>query len=153
MSNIVLTFVFLVIVTTSLSAEVKVRTKITAVPLGTPILKLNGEKSSVNVAALPDDDGFSNWGDLVYKSRQNEDVLLLRDLVIFPAVSTNDQTLKYTASFDNANRITSVRVINVGRERIFATEIDVYSSDVEIICVLPAERDPRVFVEVYGFEN
>lgn len=133
-------------------AEVEVSTKLSVLDNGSTVLGLNGRPKKLQRVALTKDDGFSNWGDSIYKQRQDNDVLLLRDLVIYPVTSSRDQQLKYTASFRNVRSITSVRFINVGRERAQAVEIDVSSNGVEIYFTLPAETDPRVFVEVYGFQ-
>ncbi|KAL3284482.1 hypothetical protein HHI36_018643 [Cryptolaemus montrouzieri] len=111
---------------------------------------LNGKKSSFVGAPLPYDDGSGNWGDKVYQQRQDGDDLLLRDLVI-ANVSSLNQNIQYSVEFSKKQSITSVRLINVGRQRAYCTSITIGSrKNVDVFYTIPANKDPRVFIELYG---
>ncbi|KAL3288787.1 hypothetical protein HHI36_003221 [Cryptolaemus montrouzieri] len=127
-----------------------VSTDLKVVEPGQSILKLDGKKKSFPLTSLPYDDGTTNWGDQVFKKRQDGDALLLRDLVIYPSVSSKDLSLQYSATFNKQQSITSVRFINVGRQRAYCDDINIYSDSVEIDFVIPAGKDVRVFVEIYA---
>ncbi|KAL3284488.1 hypothetical protein HHI36_018649 [Cryptolaemus montrouzieri] len=127
-----------------------VLTNLKLVETGRPISKLDGKKKSFPLTSLPNDDGTTNWGDQVYKKRHDSDTLLLRDLVIYPTVSSNDQNIQYSAKFSNQQHITSVRFINVGRQRAYCEDINVNNDGVEIDFIIPAGKDVRVFVEIYA---
>ncbi|KAL3284481.1 hypothetical protein HHI36_018642 [Cryptolaemus montrouzieri] len=99
---------------------------------------------------LPYDDGSGNWGDKVYQQRQDGDDLLLRDLVI-ANVSIFQQDLQYSVQFSKKQAITSVRLINVGRQRAYCTSITIGGKkNVDVFFTIPANKDPRVFIELYG---
>ncbi|CAG9854826.1 unnamed protein product [Phyllotreta striolata] len=98
---------------------------------------------------IPRDTG-GNYGDLIYKFRSNSDTLLLREVVIADELYSNEQDLRWTVSINGA-RITSVRVLNFGRERAFCLRIDVAAGDAEVVLRIPSLVDPRVMIEIYGF--
>lgn len=152
MSKLFLIAVFISVFSVSLAA-VEVSTNLSLVENGSTVLGLNGKPKVVQRVSLSKDDGVSNWGDAVYKSRQQGDVLLLRHLSIIPKTSSEDQNMIFRGSMKNVLSISSVRFINVGRQRAQAQEIDVSANQVEIFYSVPAEADPRVFIEVYGFPS
>ncbi|KAL3284483.1 hypothetical protein HHI36_018644 [Cryptolaemus montrouzieri] len=106
---------------------------------------------SFPIISLPDDDGTTNWGDLVHGNRQSGDSLIVRDLIIYPTVNSLDLHIDYNPAFRNHRNITSVRFINVGRQRAFCVEIYIYYYGIEVDLIIPAFKDVRVFLEVYGF--
>lgn len=151
MSKLFLVAVFINVFAASL-AEVEVSTNLSLVENGSTVLGLNGRPKVVNIVSLSKDDGVSNWGDAVYKSRQQGDVLLERHLSAHRGTSSENRIKKFRIAFRNVQFISSVRFINVGRQRAQATEIEVSGNQVEILYVIPAEANPRVFIEVYGFQ-
>ncbi|KAL3284484.1 hypothetical protein HHI36_018645 [Cryptolaemus montrouzieri] len=149
MSKVTLAICVLCLASYVLAAD-DVLTNLKLVEPGQPTLKLDGKKKSFPLTSLPYDDGTTNWGDQVYKKKNDGDTLLLRDLVIYPTVSSNDQNIQYSAKFSNQQHITSVRFINVGRQRAYCEDINVNSDGVEIDFIIPAGKDVRVFVEIYA---
>nr|XP_023021592.1 uncharacterized protein LOC111509962 [Leptinotarsa decemlineata] len=100
-------------------------------------------------ADLPPDNG-GNYGDLIYKFRENKDTLLLREVVITDQLSSYEQNIRWTVSISGA-QVTSVRVLNFGRSRAYCLRIDVAAGDVQIFLRVPVLGDPRVMIEVYGY--
>ncbi|CAH1970110.1 unnamed protein product [Acanthoscelides obtectus] len=98
---------------------------------------------------VPPDNG-GNYGDLIYRQRSNQDTLLLRELVLNQDLSSSTVDLRWVVSIPGST-ITSVRVINVGRERGYCLRIDVQGGDVQVFIRIPPYRDPRIFIEVYGY--
>lgn len=155
MSKLFLVSVFISVFAVSL-AKVMVSTNLSLVENESTALRFNRRPSPIQIIALSEldkDDGVNNWGDLVHLSRQQGDVLLERDLWIRPEISSEDQTMRFRISLKNVQSISTVRFINVGRQRARATKIGVYANQVEIFFDIPAEADPRVFIEVYGFPS
>ncbi|KAG5877162.1 hypothetical protein JTB14_031773 [Gonioctena quinquepunctata] len=99
--------------------------------------------------SVPPDNG-GNYGDLIYKYRENKDTLLLREVVITEALSSYEQDIRWTVSI-SGGRVTSVRVLNFGRSRAYCLRIDVAAGDVQIFLRIPPLGDPRVMIEVYGY--
>nr|CAI5845835.1 unnamed protein product [Callosobruchus analis] len=98
---------------------------------------------------VPPDNG-GNYGDLVYRRRSNQDTLLLRELVLNQDLSSATVDIRWVVSIPGST-ITSVRVINVGRERGYCLRIDVQGGDVQVFIRIPPLYDPRIFIEVYGY--
>ncbi|KAJ3654068.1 hypothetical protein Zmor_013282 [Zophobas morio] len=98
---------------------------------------------------VPPDRG-GNYGDLIYRYRENGDVLLLREVVVIDELSPSELEVQWYGSL-KARRISSVRVLNVGRERAFCARIDVAGAEVAALLRLPPGCDPRVLIEIYGF--
>ncbi|RZB73494.1 hypothetical protein BDFB_006499 [Asbolus verrucosus] len=98
---------------------------------------------------IPQDTG-GNYGDLICRYRENGDVLLLRELVIIDELSPSEQDVQWYASL-NARRISSVRVLNIGRERAYCYRIEVAGADALAYVRVPPRHDPRVLIEIYGF--
>ncbi|KAL3284490.1 hypothetical protein HHI36_018651 [Cryptolaemus montrouzieri] len=115
-------------------------------------LKLDEKKEVFPVVPLPDDDGTTNWGDQVRKTRQDGDSLLLRDFVIWPKISSKNQYMEYSAFSTTPLNITSARFINVGRQRAYCVDLIVNDDGIDIYYIIPPEKDMRVFVEIYGFQ-
>ncbi|XP_050307137.1 uncharacterized protein LOC126743908 [Anthonomus grandis grandis] len=95
------------------------------------------------------DNGYGNPGDLIYRYRESNDVLQIREVIVLPEISSDVQEVQWYA-VTQARRITSVRVLNFGRERAYALRIDVAGNEVQAILRIPPNYDPRVIIEVYG---
>ncbi|CAH0557359.1 unnamed protein product [Brassicogethes aeneus] len=100
--------------------------------------------------SLPPDQG-GNYGDLIYRSRQNGDSLLVRDVVLIPSLDANEQDFQWYTSLPNARSISSVRMLNIGRQRAYTLRIDVAGQDAQVVFRVPSYADPRVLIEVYGY--
>lgn len=75
---------------------------------------------------------------------------MLRELVINQELASVEQDVHWSVSISGA-RITSVRVMNIGRERAYCLRIDVAGGDVQAIIRIPPLIDPRVLIEIYGY--
>ncbi|KAF7266325.1 uncharacterized protein LOC143203212 [Rhynchophorus ferrugineus] len=94
-------------------------------------------------------DGYGNPGDLVYRYRESSDILQIRDVIVLPEISSDVQEVQWYA-ITRARRITSVRVLNFGRERAYTLRIDVAANEAQVILRIPPNYDPRIMIEVYG---
>ncbi|KAJ8961005.1 hypothetical protein NQ318_020309 [Aromia moschata] len=99
--------------------------------------------------SVPPDNG-GNYGDLIHRYRENRDRLLLREVVVIRQLSSVEQDLQWTVSISGA-RVSSVRVLNFGRERAYGLRIDVAGGDVQAIIRIPPLYDPRIMIEIYGY--
>ncbi|KAJ8947565.1 hypothetical protein NQ314_008577 [Rhamnusium bicolor] len=72
---------------------------------------------------VPPDNG-GNYGDLVHRYREDRDRLLLREVIINQVLSSDEQDIHWSVSISGA-KISSVRVLNFGRERGYCLRIDV----------------------------
>lgn len=113
--------------------------------------KRNGDTvwASETVSVPPDNGG--NYGDLVYRARTNGDRLLVRDVVLLPSLDSFEQDIQWYTSISGARTISTVRVINIGRERAYTLRIDVAGQDAQVIFRVPSYQDPRLLIEVYGY--
>lgn len=94
--------------------------------------------------------GNDNFGDLIYKWRENRDRLLLREVVINRELTSDESDLVWYATIPGA-RISSVRALNFGRSRGACYRIDVAGSEVQVVIRIPPLGDPRIMIEVYGY--
>lgn len=69
---------------------------------------------------------------------------------MLPEISSDVQEVQWYA-VTSARRITSVRVLNFGRERAYAVRIDVAGNEAQAILRISPNYDPRIMIEVYGF--
>lgn len=97
---------------------------------------------------IPGDQG-GNYGDLVHLDRQKYDVLLNREVVINPPFTT-DTVLELEGRFGRS--ISSVWVLNFGRERGFTEEIATQGDYVYIRIAIRAGYEIRMLIDVYGFK-
>lgn len=81
--------------------------------------------------------------------RESNDVLQIREVIVLPEISSDVQEIQWYA-VTRASRITSVRVLNFGRERAYTLRIDVAGNEVQTILRIPSNYDPRIMIEVYG---
>lgn len=107
------------------------------------------QEQSAKSGALPPDNG-GNYGDLVYRGREEGDVLVFREVVINQELESQVKDLRLYASLA-VRRITSVRVLNLGRERGYTLRIDVVGNEFQTIVRIAPYFDPRLLIEVYGF--
>lgn len=91
-----------------------------------------------------------NYGDLIYRWRENKDTLLVREVVINRELTSEESDLIWYVTVQGA-RITSVRVLNFGRSRAACYRIDVAGGDVQVVIRVPPLGDPRILIEVYGY--
>ncbi|XP_072389311.1 uncharacterized protein [Diabrotica undecimpunctata] len=96
------------------------------------------------------EDNGGNYGDLVFRNRDQRDQLLVREVVILNSRSSGAQELIWTVSIPGA-RISSVRALNFGRERAFCYSIEVAGGDARVVLQIGPRSDPRVMIEVYGY--
>ncbi|XP_066156357.1 uncharacterized protein [Euwallacea fornicatus] len=96
------------------------------------------------------DNGYGNPGDLIYRYRESNDVLQIREVIVLPEISSDIQEVQWYA-VTPARRITSVRVLNFGRERAYTLRIDVAGNEAQAILRIPPNYDPRILIEAYGF--
>ncbi|KAJ8921106.1 hypothetical protein NQ315_015904 [Exocentrus adspersus] len=111
---------------------------------------IDGETVLADVSrGVPPDNG-GNYGDLVYRYREQKDRLLLREVVISQQLSSSEQDIHWSVSISGA-RINSVRVLNFGRQRAYCLRIDVAGSDAQAVIRVPPLFDPRIMIEIYGY--
>lgn len=77
-------------------------------------------------------------------------MLLLNEMVINEALSSTTIDINWTVSIPGA-RISSVRVLNLGRQRAYCVRIDVQGGDIQAILRLQPYYDPRVLIQVFGY--
>jgi hypothetical protein len=65
-------------------------------------------------------------------------------------VSSCDSYVKWYASLD-AETITSVRIVNVGRDRGYCEQVNYSRGEVLVIVKVPAYTYPVMFIEIYGY--
>ncbi|XP_028135405.1 uncharacterized protein LOC114330278 [Diabrotica virgifera virgifera] len=97
-----------------------------------------------------EDNNNGNYGDLVFKERGQRDQLLFREVLINNGKSSAPQDLIWIANIPETT-ISSVRCLNFGRERAFCYSIEVAGGDTRVVLKLGAFVDPRVMIEVYGY--
>lgn len=98
---------------------------------------------------IPQDYG-GNYGDLILRYREDGDILLLRELLLIEELSASEVDIEWLATL-NARRISSVRVLNIGRERAYCARIGIAERRAQVLLRVAPKRDPRVLVEIYGF--
>ncbi|XP_030753834.1 uncharacterized protein LOC115880692 [Sitophilus oryzae] len=91
-----------------------------------------------------------NTGDLIYRYRESQDILQIREVIVLPQLSSDEQEVQWYAVTD-ARRITTVRVLNFGRQRAYTLRIDVAGNEAQVILRVPPNYDPRIMIEVYGY--
>lgn len=92
-----------------------------------------------------------NTGDLIYRTRVGGDRILVREVILIPTLASTDQIYELVLPHDCELDVTTVRFINLGRQRANGLEIDVATSNViNILFEVTAGIDPRILVEVYG---
>lgn len=96
---------------------------------------------------IPQDQG-GNYGDLVHLKREVYDVLLLREVVVNSKYN-QDTILELETKV--GSRITSVYVLNFGRERGYVEEITTRGNYVYVRVAIRAYYEIRMLVDVYGF--
>lgn len=143
--------IFLFTVITSIKTEYSIYSELVP-PGGTPKnIEFNKDGLAVNSQrSLSQRAESDNWGDLIYKWRENRDTLLLREVIVNRELASHDRDLVLYATIRGA-RISSVRVLNFGRSRANCYRIDVAGGDVQVLIRTPALGDPRILIEVYGF--
>ncbi|ENN76175.1 hypothetical protein HUJ04_002319 [Dendroctonus ponderosae] len=92
----------------------------------------------------------TNSGDLIYSTRQPDDMLLIRDIFVPDTVDESRRDLFWNAVIPGG-KITQVRALNFGDEKAFATNIEVNKGSVRLYFTIQPQADPRVIFEVYGF--
>lgn len=70
-------------------------------------------------------------------------------MIVLSEISSDVQEVQWYV-VTNVRRITSVRVLNFGRERAYAVRIDVAGNEAQAILRIPSNYDPRIMIEVYG---
>lgn len=65
-------------------------------------------------------------------------------------LTSEEQDIRWYVTISGA-RISSVRVLNFGRNRAYCLRIDVASGDVQVVLRILPLTDPRVMIEIYGY--
>lgn len=102
--------------------------------------------------SVPPDNGAPNYGDLILGRRQNGDVLLVRDVVLIEQSSDSELEAQWYTRLD-VRRISTVRALNLGRQRAYCVSIDVSGGEAQVVLRNPPYFEPRLLIEVYGFWN
>ncbi|EFA04326.2 hypothetical protein TcasGA2_TC014619 [Tribolium castaneum] len=113
-------------------------------------IRVSGNETLKDTARYVPPDRGGNYGDLIYRTRENGDGLLLRELVVLGELSAYELEVQWYARVD-AHRVSSVRVLNLGRERAFCERVDVLGAEVQTWLRVAPRYDPRVLIEIYGF--
>jgi hypothetical protein len=90
------------------------------------------------------------YGDLCCNERQYSDYQLVNELIMVEEVTSCDSYVKWYASLD-AETITSVRIVNVGRDRGYCEQVNYSRGEVLVIVKVAAYTYPVMFIEIYGY--
>ncbi|KAL1490364.1 hypothetical protein ABEB36_013073 [Hypothenemus hampei] len=112
---------------------------------------VNNGSSGVESQQEKIDNRYGNVGDLIYRYRESNDVLQIREVIVLPEISSDAQEVRWYAVVPALHRLTTVRVLNFGTERAHTLRIDVAGNEVQIVLRIPPGYDPRIMIEVYGF--